>query len=102
MSCDAASSAVPISCCGAAVARCLTPAHAGRPWQVVACTVGQKPSRAPYYLNDAQEVLGILSRMVNVGGGRHVDFLAAPGFSADAAMAAEPTPPLTRGLKRTK
>mmetsp|Transcript_47255 Transcript_47255/g.120542 ORF Transcript_47255/g.120542 Transcript_47255/m.120542 type:complete len:875 (-) Transcript_47255:80-2704(-) len=72
------------------------------PAEVVACTVGQKPSRAPYYLNDAQEVLQILSRLVNVGGGRSMGFSEVAGFSAEAVMAAEPTPPLTRGLKRTK
>ena len=34
--------------------------------QVFACTVGQKPSRAPFYLNDPVEVLQLLARLVNV------------------------------------
>ncbi|KAG2502215.1 hypothetical protein HYH03_000701 [Edaphochlamys debaryana] len=34
--------------------------------EVFACTVGQKPSRAPFYLNDPAEVLQLLARLVNV------------------------------------
>eukprot|EP00198_Chlamydomonas_reinhardtii_P008729 XP_001698066.1 trehalose-6-phosphate synthase/phosphatase [Chlamydomonas reinhardtii] len=34
--------------------------------EVFACTVGQKPSRAPFYLNDPVEVLQLLARLVNV------------------------------------
>lgn len=33
--------------------------------QVFACTVGQKPSKAPFYVNDTAEVLSILGRLVN-------------------------------------
>ena len=32
--------------------------------QVFACTVGQKPSKAPFYVNDTAEVLSILGRLV--------------------------------------
>ncbi len=31
--------------------------------QVFACTVGQKPSKAPFYVNDPAEVLSILGRL---------------------------------------
>lgn len=34
--------------------------------EVYACTVGQKPSRAPYYLNDPAEVLHLLARIANI------------------------------------
>ncbi|KXZ45849.1 hypothetical protein GPECTOR_50g643 [Gonium pectorale] len=34
--------------------------------EVFACTVGQKPSRAPFYLNDPSEVLQLLARLVGV------------------------------------
>ncbi|GFR42321.1 hypothetical protein Agub_g3228 [Astrephomene gubernaculifera] len=34
--------------------------------EVFACTVGQKPSRAPFYLNDPGEVLQLLARLVDV------------------------------------
>ena len=34
--------------------------------QVFACTVGQKPSRAPFYLNEPQEVLHLLARLVGL------------------------------------
>ena len=34
--------------------------------EVFECTVGQKPSRAPFYLNDPQEVLGLMARLVGV------------------------------------
>ena len=30
---------------------------------VFECTVGQKPSRAPYYLNDPSEVMQLLARV---------------------------------------
>ena len=33
------------------------------PLQVFACTVGQKPSKAPFYMNDTAEVAGLLSRL---------------------------------------
>jgi trehalose 6-phosphate synthase/phosphatase len=33
---------------------------------VFACVVGQKPSRAPLYLNDHREVLELLARMGEV------------------------------------
>ncbi len=45
--------------------------------QVFACTVGQKPSKAPYYVNDPAEVQATLSKIVDVEA-------AAP---ADAASA---------------
>lgn len=32
--------------------------------QVFACTVGQKPSKAPFYVNDTAEVLSILGRLL--------------------------------------
>ena len=32
--------------------------------QVFACTVGQKPSKAPFYVNDPAEVLSILGRLI--------------------------------------
>ncbi len=31
--------------------------------QVFACTVGQKPSKAPYYVNDPEDVLFTLARL---------------------------------------
>ena len=31
--------------------------------QVFACTVGQKPSKAPYYVNDPEDVLTALHRL---------------------------------------
>ena len=34
--------------------------------EVFECTVGQKPSRAPFYLNDPAEVLQLMARMVGV------------------------------------
>mmetsp|Transcript_2058 Transcript_2058/g.5209 ORF Transcript_2058/g.5209 Transcript_2058/m.5209 type:complete len:929 (+) Transcript_2058:1462-4248(+) len=34
--------------------------------EVYACTVGQKPSRAPFYLNDPGEVLHLLARLVGM------------------------------------
>jgi len=34
--------------------------------EVYACTVGQKPSRAPFYLNDPSDVLHLLARLVNI------------------------------------
>mmetsp|Transcript_7436 Transcript_7436/g.16134 ORF Transcript_7436/g.16134 Transcript_7436/m.16134 type:complete len:857 (+) Transcript_7436:209-2779(+) len=37
--------------------------------EVFACTVGQKPSRAPFYLNDPGEVLQLMSRLVKLTGG---------------------------------
>jgi trehalose 6-phosphate synthase/phosphatase len=36
--------------------------------QVFACTVGQKPSRAPFYVNDTLEVAALLSRLAGVEG----------------------------------
>ncbi|KAL6772144.1 TSPSP1 [Auxenochlorella protothecoides x Auxenochlorella symbiontica] len=47
------------------------------PTEVFACTVGQKPSKAPYYVNDPAEVQATLSKIVDVEA-------AAP---ADAASA---------------
>lgn len=40
----------------------------GPPAQVFACTVGQKPSRAPFYVNDTMEVAALLSRLAGVEG----------------------------------
>ena len=37
--------------------------------QVFACTVGQKPSKAPFYLNDTSEVAQLLSRLADLGAG---------------------------------
>ncbi len=34
--------------------------------EIFECTVGQKPSRAPFYLNDPAEVLQLMARMVGV------------------------------------
>jgi trehalose 6-phosphate synthase/phosphatase len=34
--------------------------------QVFACVVGQKPSKAPLYLNDPAEVLGMLAKLAGV------------------------------------
>lgn len=34
--------------------------------QTFACVVGQKPSRAPLYLNDHHEVLELLAKMAGV------------------------------------
>lgn len=34
--------------------------------EIFACTVGQKPSKAPFYLNDPADVLKLLSRLVGV------------------------------------
>lgn len=39
-----------------------------KPLQVFACTVGQKPSRAPFYVNDTNEVELLLSRLAKVEG----------------------------------
>ena len=36
------------------------------PAEVFACTVGQKPSRAPFYLNDPPEVLQLLAKLVGI------------------------------------
>lgn len=40
------------------------------PWspvlQVFACTVGQKPSRAPFYVNDPADVLSTLSKLAEL------------------------------------
>ena len=33
--------------------------------QVFACTVGQKPSKAPFYVNDAAEVASVLARLID-------------------------------------
>jgi trehalose 6-phosphate synthase/phosphatase len=33
---------------------------------VFACVVGQKPSKAPLYLNDPAEVLGMLAKLAGV------------------------------------
>ncbi len=35
--------------------------------QVFACTVGQKPSKAPFYVNDPAEVLSVLSKLAESG-----------------------------------
>lgn len=37
--------------------------------QVFACTVGQKPSKALFYLNDTSEVAQLLSRLADLGAG---------------------------------
>jgi hypothetical protein len=37
------------------------PAVAPARSQVFACTVGLRPSKAPFYVNDTEEVLGVLS-----------------------------------------
>ena len=44
---------------------CTIPAQscAPSPLQVFACTVGQKPSKAPFYMNDTAEVAGLLLRL---------------------------------------
>lgn len=34
--------------------------------QVFACTVGQKPSRAPFYVNDTADVALLLARLAQV------------------------------------
>jgi len=34
---------------------------------VFACTVGQKPSKAPFYLNDTAEVAQLLARLADLG-----------------------------------
>ena len=41
---------------------CIQP-HTVLSVQVFACTVGQKPSKAPFYVNDTIEVASILSRL---------------------------------------
>jgi hypothetical protein len=41
-------------------------ASAARGAEVFACVVGQKPSRAPLYLNDTTDVVGMLARMAGV------------------------------------
>lgn len=40
--------------------------------QVFACTVGQKPSKAPYYVNDTEDVLYTLQRLTesSIAGGQ--------------------------------
>lgn len=45
--------------------------------QVFACTVGQKPSRAPFYLDDPGEVLKLLARLVDVSLPQHCSGSAA-------------------------
>jgi hypothetical protein len=39
---------------------------APRAAQVFACTVGQKPSKAPFYLNDTSEVAQLLARLADL------------------------------------
>ena len=40
------------------------------PAEVIACTVGQKPSRAKYYLNDANDVMDMVRAIAKSGGHR--------------------------------
>ena len=39
--------------------------------QVFACTVSQKPSKAPFYVNDPAEVLSVLSKLGEVSTPKH-------------------------------
>jgi trehalose 6-phosphate synthase/phosphatase len=67
---------------------------------VFACTVGQKPSKAPFYVNDAADVVATLARLaapeeaeggggapVGGAGARAVSFAAAGGAGSAAAAA---------------
>lgn len=38
--------------------------------EIFACTVGQKPSKAKYYLNDTREVMRLLQGLANASGGK--------------------------------
>lgn len=58
------------------------------PAEVFACTVGQKPSKAPFYMNDTTEVLSLLSRLA--------DMNSQHGLSMDKQATAPPS-----RLKRT-
>mmetsp|Transcript_34490 Transcript_34490/g.97716 ORF Transcript_34490/g.97716 Transcript_34490/m.97716 type:complete len:872 (+) Transcript_34490:312-2927(+) len=73
------------------------------PAEVCSVTVGQKPSKAHYYLNDAAEVISMLSKLVNL----HVipeneELIAGEAMHIEPPLAAAPLPPRTGGLKRTK
>jgi hypothetical protein len=59
------------------------------PAEVFACTVGQKPSRAPFYVNDTADVLRELAKLADLGpagAGR-------PGGIAEEVATSEPQPP---------
>ena len=41
------------------------------PAEVFACTVGQKPSKAPFYVNDPSDVQAALAKIAEVSAGEH-------------------------------
>uniref|UniRef100_A0A061RG97 Trehalose 6-phosphate synthase/phosphatase n=1 Tax=Tetraselmis sp. GSL018 TaxID=582737 RepID=A0A061RG97_9CHLO len=65
--------------------------------EVCSCTVGQKPSKAPYYLNDTQEVVSMLYKLVQLQSIPEQE--PAP---MDTQASDLPAPAPTVGLKRTK
>ena len=75
--------------------------------QVFACTVGQKPSKAPYYVNDPEDVLFTLARLGEASalqnGGTppvlsRVTGARIPSAGGSAAGSAPPSPPALRGV----
>ena len=53
-------------------------AHHHKNDSVFACTVGQKPSKAPYYVNDTSDVLQLLEKMGGDGQGEDQPQKAPP------------------------
>ena len=72
--------------------------------QVFACTVGQKPSKAPYYVNDPEDVLFTLARLgeasalQNGGSPPALPRFAPRAPGGSAAGSAPPSPPALRGV----
>lgn len=50
--------------------------------QVFACTVGQKPSRAPFYVNDTAEVTTLLDNLARSSASSTVAFANLPAASS--------------------
>ena len=48
---------------------------------VFACTVGQKPSKAPFYVNDPSDVLAALSKLADASGAPAAPPAASPSVS---------------------
>ena len=49
--------------------------------QVFACTVGQKPSKAPYYVNDPEDVLFTLQRLADSSLAGRTSGSSSPSFA---------------------
>ncbi|GFH10595.1 glyco_transf_20 domain-containing protein, partial [Haematococcus lacustris] len=56
----------PVEIVGSNQAVEIKPQGVSKGQAVYACTVGQKPSRAPFYLNDPAEVRHLLARLVGI------------------------------------